>query len=89
MLAEYVIALADLVEAEGRAMRRGLALVGWAFAFIAVAAVLLMLGLALWIWSLYLLLALLFPAWLSAALVGAIVLGFAGVIAWLVARSVR
>lgn len=89
MLAEYVIALADLAEAEGRALRRGLAMLGWAFALIAVASALILMGLVLWIWALYLLLALIVPAWLAAALSGAVVLGAAGIVAWLVARTVR
>ncbi len=88
MLAEYAVALADLVEAEGRALRRGLALLGWAFMLIAVAGALLLCGLALWIWALYLFIVLWLPPVLAAALTGGFVLLAAGVIAWMVMRTV-
>lgn len=88
-IAEYVIAIADLVEAEGRALRQGAVLVGWALALIVLATALLLFGVGLWIWALYLLAETVLPAWLAAALTGAIILGTAGVIAWMSARIVR
>lgn len=88
-LAEYAIAMADLAEAEGRALRRGFALLGWAFALIAVATVFILFGIGLWVWAVYLFTDTLLPSWLAAAVTGTIVLAIAGVIAWLAARSVR
>ena len=88
-LAEYAIAIADLVEAEGRALRRSLALLGWAFALIAVVTVFVLFGIGLWIWAVYLFADTLLPSWLAAAVAGAIVLGIAGVLVWLTARNVR
>ncbi len=88
-LAEYVIAIADLAEAEGRALRRGLALLGWVFALIVVVTVFVLFGIGLWVWAVFLFADTLLPSWLAAAVAGAIVLGVAGVIAWAIARSVR
>lgn len=88
-LAEYVIALADLAEAEGRSLRRGLVGLAWAWAFVVIAAVLLLAALALWLWAIYLALAAFMSPAIAAAATGTLSLLIAGLPIWLAIRSVR
>jgi hypothetical protein len=88
VLADYVIALADLAEAEGRAMRRGITIVAWSLVFILLAAALLLGAFLLWLWAVYLTADAVLPAAIAAALTGLAAFAAAGVLAWFVKRMV-
>ncbi len=52
-LSDFIIALLDLLEAEGRALRHAVTRTGWSLAFIVVTAALLLGALALMLWAFY------------------------------------
>jgi len=88
-LADIVIALADLVEAEGRALRRSVVRTSLGIAFLRAATLMLVLGLGLCLWGIY--------QWLSSAMgpagaasfIGALALLFSGGLVWLAMRLGR
>lgn len=83
------MAFFDLLEAEGRALRRGALRTGAGLALLAVGSLLALTGFGLLIWALYGWLAVQFSQPQAAALTGLVVLVFTGVLLWLAARSAR
>ena len=88
-LADLAIALADLVEAEGRSLRRNIVRVGNSLTLIAIAVLLAAAGAGMLLWALYQSLA----AAVGSAL-GALLTGLAGLIAavilsWIAALNAR
>jgi hypothetical protein len=53
VLTHIVVMLLDRVEAEGRALRRAVADLGWALAFTMIAAFLLLIAVGLFLWGVY------------------------------------
>jgi hypothetical protein len=88
-LAELVIALTDLLEAEGRALRKSVLRTGVGLACLGVASLLLLLGLGLCLWGVYLWLAVLLEPAAAAALIGVVSLLLAGGLAWMAIRLGR
>ncbi len=88
-LADLVIAFFDLVEAEGRELRRQVGRAGIALGLIAVAALLLLAALVTAGWAVYAWLQPLLGAPLAALGVSALLLAFAGLALWLAARRLQ
>jgi hypothetical protein len=86
-LAEVLIAAADLLEAEGRTLRRAFLRTVWGVALIGFAGLLAVAGAALCTWALYQYLALPLAQSTAALLTGLIVLAVAGLLAWIVRRA--
>lgn len=84
-----VIALADLLEAEGRALRKAVLRTGAGFALLIIAALFALAGLGLCMWAVYLWLATSLGPSGAAALTGAMSLILAGVLAWITIRLNR
>jgi hypothetical protein len=81
-LAELLIALLDLAEAEGRSVRRGVVRLGMGLALLTAAAVLLVTGFVLLIWSVYLFLRFLFDPPGATLMTGIIAFVLAGGLLW-------
>lgn len=84
-----IIAVADLLEAEGRALRRQTTRLGWGLALIALAALLAAVGFGLWLWGLFEHAAQAFGVANAALLTGTVAVVLAGVVAWLIRRLTR
>ena len=84
-----MIALTDLLEAEGRALKRSTVRTGVALAFVAVTAVLLVVGLGLCFWAGYQYLALALGPIKASLICGLVVLALAGGLAWQTRRLLR
>lgn len=81
-LANLVVAAADLMEAEGRSLRRQLTRLGTAATLLIVAALLGMFGIGFLLYGLFWLLAEQMSNPAAAACFGLVALGLAGGIAW-------
>jgi hypothetical protein len=88
-LSKLVVGFADLLEAEGRALREHTRRTGTALAFTLVAAALVLLGLALILLGVYWSLEMATSPPIAALLCGLLSLIFAGAIAWLIIRPRR
>jgi hypothetical protein len=84
-----VIAVADLLEAEGRALRRGALRTGMGLACLGVAAVLLVAGICFCLWALFQWLVVVVGMPGAALLVGITFLLIAGGLAWTATRLSR
>lgn len=84
-----IIAVADLLEAEGRALRRGTLRTGAGLACLWAAALLLVAGLGLCLWALYQWLSLVVGSIVGALLIGGILLILSGGLVWTVMRLSR
>ena len=84
-----MVAFFDLLEAEGRALRRGALRTGAGLALLVVASLLALSGFGLLIWALYGWLAVQFNQPQAAALTGVAVLAFTGLLLWLANRAAR
>ena len=88
-LAELAIALAELLEAEGRALERGIARVTISLGMIFAAAVLALAGLGLCLWGLHLYLATWMQPPLAAFASGVATLVVSGGLLWTASRVGR
>jgi len=88
-LTEYIIALADLFEAEGRLLRRSVMRAGAGLAAILVAALLAFAGLGFCLWAAYQGLVARVGPVDAAVAIGLIMLLLAGVMAWIAIRLNR
>jgi hypothetical protein len=88
-LTEVLIALLDLAEAEGRALRGGAARVGLSIALAAVAAGAVLAGIGLCVWGGYHLLAAHMAPWGAALILGAIAVLLGVLLMWLAHRLSR
>lgn len=88
-LAEILLSFLNLLEAEGRALRGGLARAGLALAVAGLVGALLMTGMGLILWAIYLYLRLGLNAPTAALIDGFITLILAGFISWLVRLTTR
>lgn len=86
-IAAFLVAAADLLEAEGRALRAGVARTAAGLAFVALAALVALAGFVLLVIALYLALAPQLGQAGAAACAGGGCLIIAGVLAWMVSRS--
>ena len=86
---ELVIALADLLEAEGRSLRRAAARLGGSMVLFAVAGLLAVAGLCLCLWGIYQYLAVSLGAVSAALLTGIASLAVAGGVLWIGQRISR
>jgi len=84
-----VIALADLLEAEGRALRRGTVRMGAGLAMAGLAALLAALGMGLVLWGIFQGLVHLWGEVVAALAAGALALLLAGSLAWIAGRLAR
>lgn len=78
--------MADLVEAEGRALRKSVLQTGAGLAFMLAGVVLLLLGVAFCLWGLYTWIAASVGSAAAAALIGAIALVIGGGLVWFAIR---
>jgi len=88
-LTEIIIALTDLAEAEGRALRRAVFRTGWGLALMLVMGLLIAAGLGLCLWAGYTYVAIRIGDIRAALLAGAAALLLAGGCAWLAIRLSR
>lgn len=86
---ELLIATANLMEAEGRTLRRVVLLTGVQLLVLAGALVLALAGLGLFLWAAYLGLAIALGPAAAAVLLGALVFILAGLLTWLTLRLSR
>lgn len=86
-LTEYVIALLELLESEGRNARRGLIKLVKSAAFVVVGALLLLAAAGLLIWSLFLTLTPVIGLAAAAFICGLGLLGGAGLLLWIGTRQ--
>jgi hypothetical protein len=77
-----VIALADLLEAEGRALRKSVVRVGGGIACLGVAMILAVFGVGLCLWAVYLWLVTSLGSAGAAAVIGGVLLCLAGGLTW-------
>ena len=84
-----MIAFADLLEAEGRSLRRGVLRLSAGLALAGMAALAGVAGLGLLLWALFRTLAVTWGVAVAAAVLGAIALVIAGLLAWTAARLAR
>ncbi len=87
-LADMMVATADLVEAEGRALRRGMLHVAIAVLLVVVAAMLALLGFGFLLYGLFWLLATKMSVPAAAAVFGAVSLILAGAFSWIARRMI-
>lgn len=85
-LADFVIAIAELAEAEGRSLRRAAARLGQGMGMLAVATFLAVAGACLVLWGIYQYIETTFTPASSALLTGLFALLLAGGLAWIVHR---
>ena len=88
-LANMMIATAELMEAEGRSLRRHLIRLGTAIALLCVAAFLGLLGIGFLLYGLFWLLAEQMSNPSAAACFGVVAVGLAGGVAWTARRMIR
>ena len=88
-VADLVIALVELLEAEGRALRRALLGAGVGLGLVVAATVLALAGLGLCVWSAYLYLGTLLEPALAALATGTLTLVLSGGLLWLALRLNR
>lgn len=88
-MTEYIIALADLLEAEGRLLRHSVMRAGAGLAALAVAALLVFVGLGFCLWAVYQGLLVQVGAVNAALAVGVLMLLLAGLMAWIAIRIAR
>lgn len=88
-LAELLIALCELIEAEGRALRRSLIRTGAGLGLLVISAVFGLTGLGLCLWSAYLYLDTQLAAPLAALATGALTLLLAAGVLWIALRLGR
>lgn len=88
-MSDFIIALADLFEAEGRVLRRATVRTVAATGLISGALILALGGVLLCLWAGYRYLETLVSPMLAALLLGLSLLVVAGVLAWLAKRMVR
>ena len=88
-LADIVISFLDLIEAEGRAVRRAVMNLGWALAFIVIAALLALTSAGFFFWGLHQYLAMQLSPVASAFLLSIIALVLAAIAAGLARWRVR
>ena len=88
-LAELTLALAELLEAEGRALQRGVVRAAIAIGVVAATAVLGLAGLGLCLWGVYLYLATMLTPPLAAFATGALTLVVSGGLLWTALRVGR
>jgi hypothetical protein len=81
-LANLILTFLDLLEAEGKAFRAGVAKVGLVVAFLTLVALMFVAGFGLIVWAIYLFLRLSLTPAPSALLTGIFTLILAGVLAW-------
>ena len=84
-----IIALADLLEAEGRSLRRALLRTGLGLAVLAAAAVLALGGVLLCVWAGYQLLLTLWGPVAAALVIGVFMISTASICIWIVIRLNR
>lgn len=84
-----IIAITDLLEAEGRAFRRGALRTGAGLACVWVAALLLLAGIGFCLWALYQWLVIVVGSIIGALLIGGILFLLSGVLIWTVIRLSR
>ena len=88
-MTEYIIALTDLFEAEGRLLRRNVMRAGAGLAVLLVAALLGFVGLAFCLWAAYQGLVIQLGALEAALAVGVVMLLLAGLMTWIAIRLSR
>lgn len=81
--------MAELLEAEGRQLRRTVMRTGVGLAIVVVAALLVFVGLSLCLWAAYQGLLAQIGAVKAALLIGIVMLALAGVMAWIAIRLAR
>lgn len=89
ILADIVIKFLDLIEAEGRALRRAVMNLGWALACIAIAAFLVLASAGFFLWGLYQYLAMQMPPMHAAVLLSLVTLVLAAIAAVFASWRVR
>lgn len=88
-VSRFIVKLADLAEAEGRALRAGAVHVGFAIALAVGGAVLGVIGIAAIAWAIFAALAAGMGAPGAAAVCGVVLLAAAGVLLWTVRKMAR
>ena len=88
-MSELVIAIFDLLEAEGRALQRGAIRTGFGLALLTIAGLLALIGFGFLIWALYGWLAGRFTQPEAASLTGGAALVVTGILLWLAIRLGR
>jgi len=88
-MADLIIAIADLVEAEGAALRRAAARLGTGLALIVLAAGLVAVGTGLCLWAAYQYLAAAVGVPLAPLLIGLVALMVSGLFLWAARRLTR
>jgi hypothetical protein len=88
-LVDILIALLDLLEAEGRALRRATTRLWWGLAFIVLAEALAAVGIGLCLWAVYQYVVFPLGPATAALLTGLLALLVAGGVVWLVQRLSR
>ncbi len=88
-MSEWVIALLDLIEAEGRALRRAVGRASFGVALLTIATLLVITGIGFLIAAAYWALAATFGASLAALIVGVVILLIAASLGFLAYRALR
>ena len=86
---DFVIAVADLFEAEGRALRYAAIRLGWGLAMSALAGLFAAIGGALCLWAIFQYLDRAVDTATAALLTGGIAFLFVGALVWLARRLIR
>jgi len=84
-----IIAVADLLEAEGRTLRRQTTRLGWGLALIVLSCLLAGVGFGLWLWGLFEHAAQAFGEADAALVTGTVAVVLAGGVAWLIRHLTR
>lgn len=88
-MAELIVALIDLLEAEAREFRTRLLRMGMGLALIVVAGGVLLIALAVLLWAFYWYLLLVVHQGEALLLTGVVALALTGVLGWLAAKVIR
>lgn len=88
-LTEYIFAVCDLLEAQGRALRQTVRRTALGMVVLLVGGLLLAAGLGFIIAGIYLILAAALTPWAGALITGAIVIVLGGVVAWIGLHTAR
>ena len=88
-MTEYIIALTELLEAEGRLLRRNAMRTGAGMAILLLAALLAFVGLGFCLWAAFQGLVVQVGPVNAALVVGVLILFFAGLMTWIAIRLVR
>lgn len=86
---ELIVALTELIEAEGRALRHSVHRAGWSLALIGLAAIFVAVGVGLCLWALHLFIATRIGDAGAGLIIGIIALIFAGGFAWTAVKTNR